>query len=187
MKKAFKIGCLGIIGLVVLIIIAVVAFGGGEESTNTGGGDSKATEEAKVAGIGEIVTVGDTQFTVNSKETAAQVGPSVMPETASGEYVVLNVTFKNNGNEALLVDSSFFKLKLGDKTYEADDMASITANQNEDGSIQNSMFMEEINPDLEVTGNVVFDVTTDVASSTELQLQVQSGLFGTETAIINLQ
>lgn len=188
MKKFFKFGCLGVIGLVVLIIVAAVAFGGGSEETSTGG-DTKAKEEkkAETVGIGKELKVGDAAFTVNSKETAAQVGPSIAPETASGKYVVLEVTFKNNGNEAIFVDSSFFKIKLGEKTYEADDMASITANQGEDGNIQNSMFMEEINPDSEVTGKVVFDVTEEVAESKDLQLQVQSGLFGTETGIINLK
>ncbi|RLJ90166.1 DUF4352 domain-containing protein [Planococcus citreus] len=195
MKKVFKIGCLGIIGLVVLVIIAAVAFGGGDESSTTSTEtDSSApatetadTEEVKVAGIGEEVQVGDATFIINSIETADQVGPSMLPETASGKYVVLDVTYTNGGNEAVMVDTSFFKLKLGEKTYEADAMASISGNQQEDGTIQNAFLAEEINPDSEVTGKVVFDVNPDVAESEDLQLQVQSGLFGTETGMIDLR
>lgn len=196
MKKFFKIGCLGFIVLIVLGIVIAVATSGGDESATTpepSSSDSATTEEtieekkAEVAGIGEVVKVGDVSFTINSKETADQVGPSIMPETASGKYVVLDVTFLNGGNEAVMIDSSFFKLKLGEKTYEADSMASLTGNQNEDGSIQNAFMAEEINPDSEVTGKVVFDVNPDVADSADLQVQVQSGLFGTETATINLK
>lgn len=195
MKKFFKIGCLGIIGLVVLVIIAAVAFGGGDESSTTStetdsstpATETKETEEVKVAGIGEEVQVGDATFVINSIETADQVGPSMLPETASGKYVVLDVTYTNGGNEAVMVDSSFFKLKLGEKTYEADAMASISGNQQEDGTIQNAFLAEEVNPDSEVTGKVVFDVNPDVAESEDLQLQVQSGLFGTETGMINLR
>ncbi|MEZ0482608.1 DUF4352 domain-containing protein [Planococcus sp. SSTMD024] len=195
MKKVFKIGCLGIIGLVVLVIIAAVAFGGGDESSTTSTEtDSSAPatetaekEEVKVAGIGEEVQVGDATFIINSIETADQVGPSMLPETASGKYVVLDVTYTNGGNEAVMVDTSFFKLKLGEKTYEADAMASISGNQQEDGTIQNAFLAEEVNPDSEVTGKVVFDVNPDVAESEDLQLQVQSGLFGTETGMIDLR
>lgn len=189
MKKFFKIGCLGVIALVVLGIIIAVATGGGDETADTSTGSKAPVEEkkAEVAGMGEVVKVGDVSFTINSKETADQVGPSIMPETASGKYVVLDVTFLNGGNEAVMIDSSFFKLKLGEKTYEADSMASLTGNQNEDGSIQTAFMAEEINPDSEVTGKVVFDVNPDVADSADLQVQVQSGLFGTETATINLK
>lgn len=189
MKKVFKLGCLGVIGLVVLIAVAAMAFGGGGDDTATNGGAAKPAEEKKAttAKMNEVLNVGDAAFTITGKETAAQVGPSVLPETASGKYLVLDVTFKNNGNEAIMVDSSFFKLKLGEKTYEADDVASISANQSEDGSIDMGLFYEEVNPDSEVKGKVVFDVTPEVADSTELQVQVQSGMFGTETGIINLQ
>ncbi|MGX7596336.1 DUF3862 domain-containing protein [Planococcus plakortidis] len=35
MKKVFKVGCLGILGLVALIVVAALVFGGGEESATT--------------------------------------------------------------------------------------------------------------------------------------------------------
>ena len=110
-----------------------------------------------------------------------------MPTKASGKYVVLDVTYKNSGNEAVTLDASFFKLVRGEKTYESDSMASMSANQGEDGTIQNSFFLQEVNPDMEITGKVVFDLAPDVAEATDLQLQDQTGLFGTETGIINLK
>ncbi|OMP66962.1 DUF4352 domain-containing protein [Domibacillus epiphyticus] len=197
MKKFFKFGCLGIIALIVLVAI-LAAIGGGEESTDTGAdtaSDKKETSAPasdekpaeKIHGIGKAVEVGNMMFTILEKTSAAQVGPSVLPEQASGKYVVINATVKNNSNEALTLDSSFFKLKQGEKTFEADAAASMSANQNEDGSIQNSLFLEQVNPGSEVTGKVVFDVAPEIADATDLQVQVQDGMFGTNTQLINLQ
>lgn len=195
LKKFFKFGCLGIIALIVLGIIIGALSGGDDESGTT---DTKSKEETpkesskeekkeKVYAIGDTVKVGDMEYTINDKSTADQVGPSALPTKASGKYLVLDVTLKNNGNEAITVDSSFFKLKRGEKTYEADSAGSMSANQKEDGTIDNSFFLQELNPDSEVSGKVVFDVAPEVAEASDLQVQVQTGVFGTETESINLK
>lgn len=144
-------------------------------------------KEVKAFKIGDTVKVGKITYIVSKKEAKDQVGPSVLPTKASQKFVVIEVTLKNGGNEAVTVDSSFFKLKRGEKTYEADSAASMSANQGEDGTITNSFFLQEVNPDSEVKGFVVFDVAPDVAAATDLQLQVQTGVFGTETEKISLQ
>lgn len=202
MKKLMKIGCGGIVALFGLLLV-IALIGGGDDSNKTTNNDTKNNESTNndnqqtaesqeeetpaTYGIGTPVTVGDAIFTVNSFSTAAQVGPSVLPQVANGLYLVVNVTYKNNGNEAVTIDSSFFKLKRGEKTYEADSMGSMSANQSSDGNIQNSFFMQEVNPDMQISGNVVFDLAPEVAQATDLQLQVQTGFWGTETEEINLQ
>jgi hypothetical protein len=183
--------------LVIIVIIAIANSGGNDtnkvndnQTKNETGGKKDTTkkeETKKTFGIGEKVTIGDMQYTVNSKSVTDQVGPSVLPEKASGKFVVIDVTVRNNGNEAVTVDASYFKLKRGDKTYEADTAASMSANQSESGAIENSFFMQQLNPDSEMAGRVVFDVAPEVADATDLQLQVQTGAFGTETELINLQ
>lgn len=147
----------------------------------------KEDKKEEIVGVGAPLEVGDAMFTLNGVELADQVGPSVLPTKASGKYIVLDVTYKNNGNKAVTIDSSFFKLKRGEKTYEADSVASMSANQGEDGNIQNSFFLQEVNPDMEIKGKVVFDLAPEVAESTDLQLQVQTGIWGTETGMINLK
>lgn len=147
----------------------------------------KEDKKEEIVGVGAPLEVGDAMFTLNGVELADQVGPSVLPTKASGKYIVLDVTYKNNGNKAVTIDSSFFKLKRGEKTYEADSVASMSANQGEDGNIQNSFFLQEVNPDMEIKGKVVFDLAPEVAESTDLQLQVQTGVWGTETGMINLK
>ncbi|MFG6149640.1 DUF4352 domain-containing protein [Halobacillus sp. B23F22_1] len=196
MKKFLKLGCLGFIGLIVLGVI-IASLGGEDEATESNdtepasaeadSSDGKEETEEETYSIGDTVEVGAMTYTINEKTTAEEVGPSVMPETASGKYVVLNVTVKNNGNEAVTVDGTYLKLKQGDKTFEADSTASMSANQGDDGSIENSFFLEQLNPDSEISGDVVYDVSTEIAESDDLSVEAQEGIFGTVTESITLE
>lgn len=178
--------------LAIIVIIALTNCGNGDDDNQATSPatdkEDKTEEPAKKAYvIGDQVKVGDMVYKVNNKDTATQVGPSALPEKANGTFIILNIDVKNNGSEAVTVDSSFFKLKRGDKTYEADAAASLSANQSESGDIQNSFLLQQLNPDSEMSGKVVFDVAADIAKADNLQLQVQTGAFGTETETINLK
>lgn len=200
MKKFFKIGCLGIIGIVVLVaILGALAGGGAEEETpetNTAApAEETATEETteeapaeeaaeepaeepvEEAGIGTEVKVGDVYFTANEVTTATNVGGEY-GVTAQSQFTIVNVTVRNEKNEAITVDSSFFKLLSGERTYDSDGTAAIYANEDAD------FFLTSVNPGVSLTGNVVFDVPADLENP---QMQVQTGFFGTETGIINLK
>lgn len=50
-----------------------------------------------------------------------------------------------------------------------------------------NIIYESINPDASLTGKVAYDITQEAIDSTDLQLQVQTGAFGTEKALINLK
>lgn len=179
--------------LLAVIIIGAIASGGedtpesadSEEPTENKADAPKATEEkpakeeVKVAGIGEVVKVGDAEFIVNSTSTAKNVGGQ-FGSNAQGTYLLVNVTVKNVGNEAITTDTSFFKLKAGEKTYEADSTASIHT----DTDLK--FFLQQVNPDISNTGTVVFDVTDEVIANPDLMLQVQTGFWGTETGEIKI-
>lgn len=135
-----------------------------------------------IVGLSTPLNVGDVEFTVNNWEQASSVGSDFMTEEANDTYIVMDVTVVNNSSEAITVDSSYFKIVNGENTYEPDTMASSTAN--EDGL---GLFFEQINPGSSRNALVVFDVTQDVVDSNEKQVQVQSGIWGTETGLINLQ
>lgn len=192
----------------VLAIIVIIAIAGGGESDDTTQStdkgestkaesanasketkttDTNSAKEEKSFGMNEEVKVGKMTYKVTSKTPADQVGPSALPEKASQKFLVVEVTVKNGGDKAVTVDSNFFKLKRGGKTYEANATASMSANQDESGNITNSFFLQQLNPDSEMSGKVVFDVAPEVAAATDLQLQVQTGAFGTETELINLK
>lgn len=171
-------------GLLLTVVGCSDATGTNDGSTESAKAETKQAKEYKV---GDTVKVGNMSYVVNATDTAKQVGPSILPENASGEYLVLDVIVKNGGKEAVTVDSSFFKLKQDDTTYEADDAASLSANQGEDGDIKDSFYMQQLNPNSQMTGKVVFDLSPDVAKATNLKLQVQTGMFGTETETISLK
>ncbi|MDA5386986.1 DUF4352 domain-containing protein [Loigolactobacillus backii] len=148
--------------------------------------NSKATSSKRIYKIGEQVTVGTMQYTVNNISTAKSVGPSALPSTAKDTYLVADLTVKNNGNKSVTVDSSFFKLIDGKKEFKADAGGSMSANQDESGTITNSFFEQELNPGVQMQGKIVFDISAAQANSQANQLQVQTGAFGTQTAMIAL-
>lgn len=136
--------------------------------------------EEKAFAMGDTVNVGKVAYVVNSVETATNVGGDY-GQDSKGTYLLVNITVTNNGDEALTVDNSFFKLLNDGKEYESDSMAGIYANDN------SSFFLESINPELYLTGNIVFDVSDTVVNSSTKQLKVSTGFWGTEAELINLQ
>lgn len=184
-KNKFLPGCLGLV-LLMLIIGACAAMGGeddtkkessSKESTTT----SEKKETKKTYKIGDTVKVGKMEYKVNGVSTTNAVGTDGFGEKAKGTYQIVDITVKNNGDDAIIVDSDLFKLKVGSKTLSADGGASITANDS-----NNSFFLEELNPDSELTGKVVFDVSNSLIDK-EKQLEVSTGFFGTEKDLIDLK
>ena len=189
-KKPFykKVWFWGLV-IIVVIIIAAVSGGGGDDSTtsndtandsNDSAATEKTTEEESMPGIGEELKVGNVVFKVNGTSTATNVGGEYGSD-AQGTYLILDVEVRNEGTEAITMDSSFFKLKANGKEYESDSTAGLYANEQAD------FFLTSINPDLSLTGKVVFDVSDEVLNADEQILEVQTGVFGTEMGQINLK
>ena len=136
--------------------------------------------------IGQVVNVGDVEYTVNSLSTATTLGSEYFNQTANGVYLVVEVRVKNNGQKAMMVDTNLFSLVDGEIVYDSDGTASTYANTDESGT-NLGFFLENLNPGLEKTGKVVFDVPQSIIDSSTKQLKVTTGFFGTESALINLQ
>ena len=195
-KKPFykRIWFIVLVGLFVIGGLQSVLGGGGNSSTSSSQATSTTTQttteasassseeqkEATTYSIGQEVPVGDVIYLVNSKEVTTNVGGE-FGKTANGVFLVLNVTVKNNGKEAITVTDDFFTLLKGDVEYKSDSTAGIYANQDA------NFFLTEVNPENSVTGNVVFDITEETANDPSIQLRVQTGFWGTETGVINLQ
>jgi hypothetical protein len=195
-KKPFykRVWFIVLVGLFVIGGLQSVLGGGSNSSTSSSQATSTTTQttteasassseeqkEATTYSIGQEVPVGDVVYLVNSKEVTTNVGGE-FGKTANGVFLVLNVTVKNNGKEAITVTDDFFTLLKGDVEYKSDSTAGIYANQD------TNFFLTEVNPENSVTGNVVFDITEETANDPSIQLRVQTGYFGTETGVINLQ
>ena len=140
----------------------------------------KKSQTLDTVPMGQPLRVGDVEYVVNSRNVTDKVGDDFINRTANGVYLIVNVTVKNLGNESLSVNNNFFKLLKDDKEYESDSAAGIYANRD------SHFFLSKINPDSELTGNVVFDVTQELANDTNLKLQVQTGAWGTQKGLIDL-
>ena len=191
--------------LIIVIVIAGAVGGGNKDETKETDTEKTAkvetkeskTEESKteesapkksekqVFGIGQDVTVGKVVYRVDGKEVADTVGNEYLNSTAKGKFLVLSVTVTNNGDKAITVTDDFFKLYKGKTEFKADTTATMYANQAANGDSA-AFFLQELNPESTLSGKVIFDVSEDTINDPSTQLQVQTGIWGTQTEKINL-
>ncbi|MFL1432959.1 MULTISPECIES: DUF4352 domain-containing protein [unclassified Nocardiopsis] len=177
-------------GAACVLVLATAACGGSptetvgdEVGTESGGGDSGEDsgddaggdeDSADSVGVGEPGTIGQWEVTVNGTETAATYGDEeFMQEEAQGEFVIVDMTVSNTGTEATTFDESGVTLIDGEgNSHSAGSMMS-----------EDSLFLEQINPGNEASGDVVFDVPegTEPAS-----LEVEDMLSFEEPLVISL-
>lgn len=178
-----------LIVILALGVIGALAGGGDDEKKSSESAAQKTDKEdkkeekkepkEKTYGINDTLKVGDVEYTVNKIETTDTIGNEYLNQTAQETYLIVSITVKNNGDDALSVLDSFFKLKKGDKIYNTDSSAIMYLGDD-------SIFAKEINPDASLKGKIAFDVTKETIDDKSLQLQVQTGSWGTEKGLINL-
>lgn len=150
-----------------------------EGKTEANADEGKEEPEETKAKIGEEFELGELTFLVESVEEKERAGDDILGKDASGTFKVVKVSVTNNSKEAIMMDSSFFTLIEDDGTeYSSDSEASMYIDP------ESSFFIEEINPKTTKTGYVAFDIPEDVGG---LELQVQTGFWGTETGVISLE
>ncbi|KKE77721.1 DUF4352 domain-containing protein [Bacilli bacterium] len=144
-----------------------------------------AEEEVKAAKIGEPSTVGDVTFTVNGVNETNEISSGnefIENATTSGKYIILDITVHNAKNEAITIDSSFFKIIADGTEYDPTTDGNVMMAM---GDAMDDFFLAQVNPNLEKSGKVVFEVGADVDVDSAL-LRAQTGAFGTETTEISL-
>ena len=152
------------------------------EQTDEEVAETATSNEETTYSIGEAVDVGGLSVTVNGKSNQATVGNEFLNETAgSGNYLLLDITITNNGNEAVTVDDSNFKLIKGETTFKSDGTATIYVNDE-----SASFFLNQLNPESTLSGIVAFDISEESASDPSLQLEVSGGFFSGDKELINI-
>ena len=187
--KRKKGGCLKwliLIGGAIFILGFCGAIFGGDNTTtepnDEGTAETATYNEETTYSIGEAVDVGGLSVTVNGKSNQPAVGNEYLNETAgSGNYLLLDITITNNGNEAVTVDDSNFKLIRGETTFESDGIATIYVNDE-----STSFFLNQLNPESTLSGIVAFDISEESASDPSLQLEVSSGFFSGDKELISI-
>ncbi len=140
----------------------------------------KEKEQAAVASIGEEVAVGDTSYTVTNAEVVTELpDPYELDPPMTGNFVLIDFTFANNGNEPVTVsDLGMYLYDSQDRQYETDTDASF--NLPDDKSIS---LLDRVNPGLSQEVQTVYSVPPDAQG---LELEVTSGFFAAESARIDL-
>ena len=139
---------------------------GNDDGEDKGNDDPAAEGEPEAAAMGEEVTDGSFAFTVNEVEDGvAEVGEEGIEERADGQYVIVDITVKNVGDEPAYFDETEHQLvDTQGKTYSSDDLAESSVEENFE-------LLDEINPGNEATGKAIFDVP----EGTELDVIMLSG------------
>lgn len=177
MKKILK---WGVIAFVVIMIIGAISGGGKSTTTSNNSGTTKTdnNKEEAVAKLNDTVTDKDLAFTATNVAKVKSLGNSYTKKDAQGTFYVITLNVKNVGKETATIDSSMIKItdsqgRKFDRSIEGQ-----TAKGLSQGKVD--MFLQQVQPGLSVTGDIVFDLPDD---ATDLKLLVKGGLFGTEKQI----
>ena len=116
--------------------------------------EAPAEETPAETGIGTPVRDGKFEFVVNSiAPGGTTIGNKFLNTTAQGEFVFVNVTVNNIGDEAqFLFADTQYAFDASGKEFSADSEAGIYLDEAQ------SALWEEINPGNSVTGTIIFDV-----------------------------
>lgn len=172
---------------VIFALIVISILNGPKSGTNTDTQQNSAPnnenkqDEVKQYGLNEQVQDGDMAFTVTKVTTAKTLGNSYTKKDAQGTFYVLTLKIENKGSKTATFDSSMAKV-TDDAGREFDrSIEGQTAKGMAEGNVD--LFLQQIQPSLSVTGDLVFDLPSDVQNP---MLVVKGSLFA-KGAKIKLQ
>lgn len=147
--------------------------GATEEDASDSAPSSNASKQpdTKTARIGDTVKAGDWQFKVTDFDCGKKsVGNEYLDKKAQGQFCLLRITAKNNGDEEGTLNGDGQKLLDDDgNTYSSDTEASLYENPDD------TLFLEGVNPGNTAKGLVVFDVPKNAKIT---QVSLTGGFFG---------
>ncbi len=138
------------------------------------------TKAPALPGLGEAVSAGDWTFTVTDLDCGLdQVGDDFLNKEAQGQFCLMSLKVKNNGDTAATLMSDNQKLlDQKGREYSSDTEASLYADGGSD------LWIEEINPGNTAKGVVVFDIPASVEPT---QASLAGGFWGIkDTALVDV-
>lgn len=162
-----------IIAIVVIMVIGGSKGGNNSTSSPSSSSGSKQEQVATSFKMNEQAQNGDLAFTVTQVKDAKSLGNSYTKKDAQGVFKVITVKVENKGKETKTIDSSMLKLKdAQDRTFERS-IDGQTAKGLAQGQVD--LFLQQVQPSLSVTGEIVFDIPAD---ATGLILEAKGSMFG---------
>jgi hypothetical protein len=158
--RILLIGGAGCLVLLLLIFVgfagclAAITGGGGGEGGGADGeiGYEEASERA--VSLEQPVKAGDLTWTVTSVQEATEL--KTFGERKTGNFVIVDLAVKNNGDEAITVDSqSLALLDQQGRTHETDPDASFYVPSRLD------LFLQQVNPGVTQQARVIFNIAPD--------------------------
>lgn len=173
-----------ILCIVLIIGIIIMAIGSNDNDSNSDRNENESiinegTKEKKNHSIGETVTVGKVDYLINGVEVTKSIGNEYLKSEANDTYLIIDISITNHETEALTVSNSFFKLLNNGNEYSTDDNGAIYLGDS-------SIIYQEINPEVTLQGKIIFDIPEAIANDMATELQVQTGVWGSEKDVISL-
>ncbi|HZY57657.1 MAG TPA: DUF4352 domain-containing protein [Rubrobacteraceae bacterium] len=184
---------LGVVAIA-LLVAAFIGGCGGEEASDSSTDEvaeqdvaeqdvaeqKTETAEEPVASVGDTVSIGNVQWTV-TEVLRSDILVSRLGIEEGGDYVIVDVDFRNNSNQDVRLATPFVTLLDGQgREYEADiefNFLHVYASEN--------MFVDQVEPGGTKEGKVIF--TVDDTNASGFKLQVGEAKFASnETASIDL-
>lgn len=172
--------------LCIVLIVGIVAIAAGSSSEDSSSNKTEnksttneSTQEKENHSIGETVTMGKVDYLINGVEITKSVGDEYLKSEANDTYLIIDISITNHETEALTVSDSFFKLLNNGNEYSTDDNGAIYLGDS-------SIIYQEINPEVTLQGRLIFDVPETIANDMKTELQVQTGVWGSEKDVISL-
>lgn len=151
-----------VLGIIAVIAVIAIASNGGssEKSENNDNSDNtakKETTKVEYYSLNEAARDGKFEFIIKSINCDnSQVGDEYFNQTTTGKFCIVDLSIKNIGDDPQYVSSSDQKLFASNgKKYTVDDDAQIYLGDQ-------SLILDEINPDVLVEGKLIFDLPKDI-------------------------
>jgi hypothetical protein len=169
---------LGVVAIALLVVAAFIGGCGGEEASDSSTEEvaeqdvaeqdveeqKTETAEEPEASVGDTVSIGNVQWTVTEVLRSDMLVSRLGIE--EGDYVIVDVDFRNNSNQDIRLATPFVTLLDGQgREYEADiefNFLHVYASEN--------MFVDQVNPGASKEGKIIFTVEDPDASGFKLQV-----------------
>ena len=134
-----------------------------QETTKTK--HKKAKKKTDVGRVGKSLTNNGTTYKVTAVEKTQTIGDSFTEKTTSGVFVVIDLELTNNKDETKTFMEANTKLRTADgKAYETSDKALMALGDD-------SLMMEDIQPDLTTSGKLVYELPASKAHDSQLVIE----------------